>query len=78
MTSMLILYIQVTKAGCGVTKGCYSEPPSCSNSEDCVFLATYKNSGDNVTFEISSKLGFGSIGFNDKQTMVSNSFKTSL
>ncbi|XP_031550508.1 ferric-chelate reductase 1-like [Actinia tenebrosa] len=60
---------QISKTGCGVTKSCYSEPSSCSNSQDCIFLVTYKDNGDNVTFEISSKLGYGSVGFNDKQAM---------
>ncbi|KAL9950258.1 hypothetical protein ACROYT_G042733 [Oculina patagonica] len=60
---------QITKIGCGIEKGCYSEPEDCTNSSNCVFLVTYQTTGKNITFEMSGKHGYVSVGFNSKQMM---------
>lgn len=60
---------EITKNGCGSQKGCYFEPTDCTNSSNCEFLVTYETKGENVTFEMSGKHGYVSIGFNSKQKM---------
>nr|XP_058952014.1 putative ferric-chelate reductase 1 [Pocillopora verrucosa] len=60
---------EITKNGCGSQKGCYSEPTDCTDSSNCEFLVTYETKGENVTFEMSGKHGYVSIGFNSKQKM---------
>lgn len=70
--STIICYcvLQIAKNGCGSQKGCYSEPTDCTDSSNCEFLVTYETKGENVTFEMSGKHGYVSIGFNSKQKMV--------
>ena len=67
--------IQITKGGCGKTKGCFSEPTNCNSSSDCNYLMTYKSDGDDVTFELSSKTAWATVGFNEKDKMVSFTMK---
>ena len=68
-----LLYLQFTLEGCGVTKGCYASPASCTTSENCDFLVTYNatKSLSRVDFELSGKGDWIALGFSDDQLMVS-------
>ena len=68
-----MLYLQFTLEGCGVTKGCYASPASCTTSENCDFLVTYNatKSLSRVDFELSGKGDWIALGFSDDQLMVS-------
>ncbi|RDD38018.1 Ferric-chelate reductase 1 [Trichoplax sp. H2] len=52
-TSMPIntLIETISTAGCGTTKGCYRTPAGCSG-QNCQYIATYAESGNNVVFEL--------------------------
>ncbi|KAK2547459.1 Ferric-chelate reductase 1 [Acropora cervicornis] len=55
---------------CGKTKGCYFNPESCSNSpNNCNYFVSYTMKGSRVTFELSGKKKWISVGFNLKAEM---------
>ena len=64
------MFCQLSKSDCGNTKACFSKPESCSSSNDCSYLLMYKPSESAVTFEMSSKEEWVSVGFNKDPIMV--------
>lgn len=63
--------LEFSKADCGKTKNCYSEPTACSSSANCDYLVTFtpcQNKND-VDFELSAKSDWVAIGFNTKSKM---------
>lgn len=69
ISSSVISKYEVTKAGCGKTKSCYSDHTSCSSSSDCRFLSTYSTDGDDVIITLSGKADYVAIGFGENNRM---------
>ena len=56
--------------GCGVTKGCYRNPPGCSEIE-CDIAVTWENIGNALQFEMSADIdGWVAVGFSEDKKMV--------
>ncbi|PFX26311.1 putative ferric-chelate reductase 1 [Stylophora pistillata] len=60
---------KIDKNGCGETKGCYSLPSGCIGSADCSYLFTFSVSDGNVVIEMSAKVGWVAVAFNEKKLM---------
>jgi hypothetical protein len=59
----------LNKDGCGKTKSCFSQPPSCTSSQDCIYLLKYSvaPNGQDAVFELSTnKYQWIAVGFNQK------------
>jgi hypothetical protein len=55
--------------GCGVTKGCYRNPPNC-REESCDIVATWRHEKDHVEFELSADTdGWVALGLSDDKLM---------
>ncbi|KAM7447097.1 DOMON domain-containing protein frrs1L [Porites harrisoni] len=55
---------------CGKTKGCFFRPESCSSrTSDCDYFMSYRPDESSITFELSSKEKWISVGFNHKAIM---------
>ncbi|XP_074645675.1 putative ferric-chelate reductase 1 homolog [Tubulanus polymorphus] len=49
---------QIDTSTCGVSKGCFQVPAGCSFT-NCDYLLTYQANGNNIVFELSSKVTSG-------------------
>lgn len=54
---MFVYQLNITAAGCGVTKVCVEFPDDCDPAENqtCLFMSGIATSGDNLTIELSGQ-----------------------
>ena len=65
------LFPKFTTDDCERTKGCFRSPQSCTTSDNCDFLVTYRaTNSTHVEFELSGKGAWIAVGFSDDQNMV--------
>ena len=67
----LPMFKPVDVRSCGLSKGCYRNPPKCS--ENCDIIVTWKKMDDVVEFELGALTsGWVAVGFSNDKKMVRN------
>ena len=65
------LFPKFTTDDCERTKGCFRSPQSCTTSDNCDFLVTYRpTNSTHVEFELSGRGAWIAVGFSNDRRMV--------
>lgn len=65
------LFPKFTTDDCERTKGCFRSPQSCTTSDNCDFLVTYRpTNSTHVEFELSGRDDWIAVGFSNDRRMV--------